>query len=279
MKYYQKLIPAAMMLGIIVTACGGGSKPDTEALDLGQKVARFASQNQLDSLAAIYPAAKDCDSLSLSYTPDSIKVEATGTADEYKVVFNPEAYIMVNVPKEGTPTVTATYGLFAYPAAEKEFALKTGLITADMNDVETAARMKELPALKQAIYDAYVSSNKTALKVGKLVVTEESSGPTWWPEGGAGYYPISNATDHEIKASEYSIILKETNMRGLDTPTSYTTKKGGDIPAGGMYKFNLELIPSVDTEVSVKMNTLSEADYFASYTPTGDEYEKYLAKK
>lgn len=159
----------------LATSCGGKSEADQVkdfALDFATKV----SQNQVDSIRALYADAAKIDSFAVAFVPDSVSVAETETSGIYKVSLGTADFI-VKRADDGTTSVTGSHGLAAYPADVLDFAKKTGLWKDGLSDAEQAIRMADKDFRPYVVASFPKTFAQMLMVKGKLRVVKGLNGP------------------------------------------------------------------------------------------------------
>ena len=243
------------------------------AINFAEKV----SKNQKDSLTAIWPDVVKADSLALAFAADSISVEPTQTAGQYKVNFG-NADMLVTMAEDGKMTVGETHGIYAWPTEDIDFAKKTGQWKDGLNDLELAERMgdKEFKTLVTADFSKKMQDALKAEK--KIIMIKDQVNP---PEPGIMAAIIHNNSDIAFSASDYNVVFRYCDLHDMMTERySFETKPGKDIPANGTVQVACDFTGRYFPQsASVKMKLSNEQLAAKYFKPTGNEYEEYLKTK
>ena len=108
------------------------------------------------------------------------------------------------------------------------------------------------------------------ISIGKRTVTQHTNGPM---SDGRGYYTLTNNSDNDVAASDYTITLRETTMGGgAPAETSDYTKPGIAIKAHGTAQFPIMFTDNFDQEV-VKINAKPKTrkQFDAQYKPASSQ--------
>ena len=266
-----------LLIGLAVANCGSSEKktePRDEIRDFGKYFIEKLSAGQLDSIKNAYPELLAADSLA-TVNSDTIIINETGPG-QYDVALTPEIKLKVARSDDGTITVTESYGLFAFSPAKMEFARKTGMYDAKLNDAELNKRMKDEG------FVAYVKDSKTVksadiISIGKLKEPAELYGIMDTTQ------PLTNLTDQEISGDDYTVKVAyswtypatEENDNGIEEGIKY--EPGKDIPARGTINYPMEIGfrgYSKIIGINWKISPEELQQKFAPYT--GTEYQQYL---
>lgn len=271
-------LSALCVVVTLATSCGGKSEADQVkdfALDFATKV----SQNQVDSIRALYADAAKIDSFAVAFVPDSVSVSVaeTETPGTYKVSLG-TADFTVKRADDGTMSVTGSHGLAAYPADALDFAKKTGQWKDGLSDAEQAVRMADKdfrPYVEASFPKAFA---KMLMVKGKLRVVKGLNGPAVMAVGTMGANVVSTC-DKPIDGSDYEVVFKGQYIDFAITPTT-VREPGKDIAPKGSVLITTEFMERLDLQsayVNVKIS--NDALFNKYFTATGNEYDEYLKSK
>ena len=264
-------------LAFFVSSCEKSATPEEQVKQFAINFAEKVSKNQKDSLTAIWPDVVKADSLALAFAADSISVEPTQTAGQYKVNFG-NADMLVTMAEDGKMTVDETHGLFAYPAEDIDFAKKTGQWKDGLNDLEQAERMGDKD-FKAWVTTDFSKKIQGALTVGRQLKTIKDI--EYMMDSGIMAAIIHNNSDIAFSASDYNVVFRYCDLHDMMTERySFETKPGKDIPANGTVQVACDFTGRYFPQsASVKMKLSNEQLAAKYFKPTGNEYEEYLKTK
>lgn len=278
----------SLIIALIVTGCIGvigGSIWYFLSMQKENRIHRFAesfadkaSKNQLISLKSIYPGIEKADSVALKYVVEGIVIREEN--DVYEIVYNPEVTVWAVPAKDNSFVITDSKGLFAYPDGKRDLAMKTGLWTDHIRDIELADRMKDKDFMN------FINRKINGVKSNIL-----SQGPYIYVERDVIVgQDIVNNTDQVIKGEDYTLTIHysfpywDYETGEFNSGEGYEVVEGKDIPphdrvffdcvgdrmfgGGGesrIYSINIK-IP--DDELRKRFVTFS-----------GKEYQEYLETK
>ncbi len=254
------------------TACGSSSsdKSDDGARAFAEKFASFVSNNQIDSIRALYPDAAECDSFALKFVADSIKIEANAQADTFVVNVGGGADFTVVKGADGTMKVTTSHGLLALNEADLPFAKSVGQYKEGLTDVKLARRMG-VKDFKNIMISKVANEVRAKVIAGKSF--REIKFPEYSADEGISAVTVTNGTSQKISGSDYMVKIFADGQYG----SGYYNEKGRDIPAKGSVPIQFSYAGnSMPTKALVVLN-LNDQQLFEKYfTPTGNEFDEYL---
>lgn len=267
------IIPVAAVISLLGTSCNGNGSGDDPVKTFGIKAANYAAQNQIDSLKLIYPTL-NADSVALNYIADSIKIAETGQPGIYTITLTKDASLSVKQAEDGTLTVTGSHGIIGLTPSQEKLAKGTGMITPELSDNEIAERLKDKDFVKFIENKAvqYVAKN---FKRGKQTTIKDIE---YMMDTGIIRFNVDNNLDVPMQGSDYTFNVV---MEDLRTGQTWTNKQQGkDVPAGGSVYYDVEGSGYTGPSRTYVNTTLSnQAILEKYYTPTGKEYDEYLASK
>lgn len=90
----------------------------------------------------MYPNAAKCDSFSLDFNVDSMKIAKTDKPNVLEIELG-KCKLVVEKKDDGIMTVNSSTGLFAFPKEKIDFAQKTGMWEAEIDDAILAERLAD----------------------------------------------------------------------------------------------------------------------------------------
>lgn len=258
-------------LTTLATSCSGVKQEVKQfAADFATKV----SNNQKDSLLAIWPDVAKADSLALAFSPDSIVVEETETEGYFKVSFGQGANIVVKKGENGNFSVIESRGLFAYPDRKLSFAKLTGWIEKGMNDLEIAERFQD------TLFVASLGNSILKEIKNSLVIVDDHYDPMELTGLGhtSWHITVQNKSSYDISKTDYHVLgfLENENGRkssksipGIDISSNSTSDILYDLKRG-----NFPTV--VSPKIILDINTEDVVTKY--YIPKGNEYKEYLSK-
>lgn len=244
------------------------------AEDFGEK----ASENEIEELTDVYPGLEQADSIAMDYNAKDIKVSKADDGT-YDVQFNNETSLNVKYVNDGKIEVLESTGLFAYPKNAVKFAKAIGGIKdEDMPDSKVAIVMNNLSGVMAFLMDEYMESRKDAITVSGPTITEDIF---YTYDEGRGYYTLTNNTNETISRDEYTINSKyetDGSYAAGGYHSSTDTEKGGDIPAGGTYKWYFTFWGhGAADRPTITMKHPTQDRFMSMYKAKGNEYKRYKA--
>lgn len=260
-----------LLVGSLLTSCSHKKKAVEEfATDFAEKV----EDNQLEQLEKSYPDIEYADSVAIDFDKKALSVEEGDMDGEFVIDYGDGTSMTVKIDDNDKITVVESTGLFKYPKQKLEFARKTGAIKKSYNDAEMAEAMNNFDDMVSFLYEENAKTRKNAIKNLGYTITKNI---TFAMEEGRGYYTLKNTTDRPISGSEYTVTWTYTYMGCGMVDSSHKTEKGKDIPANGTVRFNFSFTGHEDATLSnIVMKQLSQDEFLSTYTPTGDEYKRFM---
>ena len=260
----------------LATSCGGKSEADQVkdfALDFAAKV----SQNQVDSIRALYADAAKIDSFAVAFVPDSVSVAETETPGTYKVSLG-TADFTVKRADDGTMSVTGSHGLAAYPAAALDFAKKTGQWKDGLSDAEQAVRMADKDFRPYVVASFPKAFAKMLMVKGKLRVVKGLNGPDMAVVTmGAN---VVSTCDKPIDGSDYEVVFKGQWMNDFVITPTTEREPGKDIAPKDSVLITTEVLEyDVLQRAYVNIKISNDSLFNKYFTATGNEYDEYLKSK
>ncbi|MCM1349219.1 MAG: hypothetical protein NC338_07380 [Firmicutes bacterium] len=273
MKKISSIILTAAT-AVLLCACSDGNKEAVTnfATDFAGKL----KAQQVDSLKAVYPDVEKAAELVPSVDVENMVVDAVSGDSVYSVKYGENASLTVRVSPDGKMSVKDSHGLFAYPKSTVSFAEKVGGLKSVENptDAQLAEIMATTDALSANLFKDYVESRKNAIKKSGPVITKDIE---FMMDEGRGYYTLTNTTDQPIAGKDYTITwLDEYIGFGVEEHNK-RIENGKDIPANGSVKVDFMFSGHGGASLSsVAMKVPTQEEFYANFTPTGNEYEAYV---
>ena len=272
------------MSALVLASCGGaGSSEDAKekALDsvkvFAVDVATKVSKNQKDSVVMVYADAEKADSLVLNIVPDSVKVTEIDSVT-FSADLGDGKTIGIKKDAQGKLTVTESKGLFAYPEKDLDFAKKTGMWTDSLTDAQFAERMATKEEFRNYLISTFVAPKPLVIKKGRV----SSTGVYAMEYLAKLQYIVTNTSDKPVSGSEYNVVSRYEDLRGLEGPITWSnTDKGKDIAPKGSVTYTIEAgYYTIIKGVNIVYTSKNKAQQFEKhFQPKGDEYQKFLASK
>lgn len=250
------------------------SKDNPEAVKMfSAKFARFAAENNTDSLTAMYPDMTPADSVRLIYQSDSISVTPETRDSTFLVKLAKGVTLNVRINPNGKINVTDSHGLFHFNNEKMNIAKKTGMYDPSLSDLALAKRFKD-----EDFFKYIAQKKKKSTKILSIGKYDYENGELT---------PIINNTDQRINANDY--LVQMTDKDAILGDGEYMddmikgwkkkkyTKKGKTIPPHGKvyYQCNTGRISSTRvTGIILKIPQDELERRF--FTFTGKEYQDYL---
>lgn len=269
------IIPLAACSLLVFAAC---SDPQADkAKEFSASFANLVNSAKTDSVIAVYPDAEFAEKLEIDYVADSVSISKTDKENNFRINYGGGTSMVVEIPEDAsTVKVLSSYGLFSYPQDKTSFAKKVGALKGEITDRELADRMVKVDDLSTKLFNDYVTARKNAVKNLGATITKESM---FMMDEGRGFYTLKNNTDQPIAGDDYQITWEVWYIgSGIDSHKS-EIEKGKDIPAGGTVKIPFSFTGHAGSSIkAITVKTPSKEDFFKNYTPSGKEYDEYIAK-
>lgn len=260
---------------LLLAACTSSSDEVKKfAVDFATKV----SHNQLDSVRMMYPDAAKCDSLALSFAEDSVKVTETETKGTFSVDFGGGVNAIIVRSEDGKMTVKSSKGLLAYPEEQVKFALGTGWITPELDDLQRQERFADTGFLEQ-LSKGFLSDLKKQIVIAGIS-DNRTDYASDWTYGGDFFVSVKNNSQYDINAEDYQVTVYSRIRKKSRVYTSKDIYAGSSVTLDGIFLeyedyYNWDVEPSFS--ITLKM---TDAEALAKYyVPTGNEYKNYLDGK
>lgn len=256
---YLLMIVALAMLA----SCSSGTD---DRLEFAKKFGKLVSENKVDSIHALYPASEVCDSFVLNYDANAIVINESESGRIYEVKYNDLASIVMEKLSDGGFKVVESRGIYAIGSELQEFALATGWISKDLNDVQKAENLKDT-----AFVDYLKKDFSNELK-SKFRVRIDYTQPCVECEPVA-VGMLTNDLSYDIPGDSYNIQVKivDEELGG----TRFKTVNGKDVAAGQKLQFDLpEQGSALDFSVSLQIGDVSKL-FMKLFKPKGSEYAEY----
>ena len=261
------IIAVLFLLGM--TACNR-SNPTADVTDFANRFASFVAQNQLDSIRTHYPDAVECDSFSLNYVTDSLRVVANEQSGSFTVSLGSGTSFIVAKDKEGKYNVVSSHGLVAFNDADLDFAKKVGQYKDGLTDVQLARRMS-VKEFKEKLIFEFAKELNDKVVAGKL--NPEVRLPMFSADEGVGAVTVTNGMGKVIEGGDYMIDIFADGQHGSG---SYR-EKGKNIPAKGSATIQFTYAGNTYPTGALLTFVIPDEKLFAKYyEATGNEFDEYL---
>lgn len=259
---------------------GSSSGSDSGDKDVKEFVAKFAQAvegGDRATIDAMYPDAKNAESLALKYNADSMRIEEMQAENQFKVHLG-KTDLVLTKDENKQVKVKESFGLFVWPEDKMDFALATGWVTKELNDVQIAERFAD-EGFVNSLSEKLLLGLKTKLKATCGSVSNYSSGMSKY------HVTVNNNNDFDVPADAYSVVLTEIGWDAdllEDVPVG--TKTLGGVPIGARSVARIPVPGNYDYEyssfkVALRVNYGKEQALKNLLKPTGNEYAEYLAGK
>lgn len=278
MKKIKNLVPIILAL-MLFSACSKNADVKQLLTDLSTAIAN----NDKATIEKMYPDAAKADSLSLTFDAEKAQIEELKDGG-FKVVLDKGKDITITKNEaDGSLTVKESHGIFFVSDAEKNFALKTGLIKQDMNDATIAEQLADSTFITY-VSDDFMNTFRKNLRITK-VWDNRYEYASDYTGGGEWFITVKNDCDFDIAGSDYKVIVASTSPS-----RKVVTLDGKDLFSGSQETFktgflnpefssNPYEVISYDPKIRLEIK-LSPAELLGKYyNPKGDEYENYLKTK
>ncbi len=256
------------------------SESDSGDKDVKEFVAKFAQAvegGDRATIDAMYPDAKNAESLALKYNADSMRIEEMQAENQFKVHLG-KTDLVLTKDENKQIKVKESFGLFVWPEDKMDFALATGWVTKELNDVQIAERFAD-EGFVNSLSEKLLLGLKTKLKATCGSVSNYASGMSKY------HVTVNNNNDFDVPADAYSVSLTEIGWDAdllEDVPVG--TKTLGGVPIGARSVARIPVPGNYDYEyssfkVALRVNYGKEQALKNLLKPTGNEYAEYLAGK
>ncbi len=126
--------------------------------------ANMVSRNQIDSVRMVYPDALKCDSLSLSFVADSIKISSMGSPNTYIAIFGNDNKAVLSRTEDGSFVITSSHGLFAYRNEDYQLSEKTIEWRKNLTDAFFADSLANLKANLEKVRQEKAAAQAAAIE-------------------------------------------------------------------------------------------------------------------
>ena len=267
MKTKLSFFAALCLIGM--AACNQGD-PNAEVTAFANRFASYVAQNQLDSIRAIYPDAAECDSFSLIFVADSLRVDANEQDGTFNVSVGNGAGFIVAKDKDGNLSVVSSHGIVAFNADDLAFAKSVGQYKDGLTDVQLARRMS-VKEFKESLVFNFIKELQMKVKTGRI--NREIHFPECMADEGIGEVTVTNSMDKAIDGADYVIDLPADGQHGSGT----YREKGKDIPANGSTKIRFTYAGNTYVTGALLTFTIPDEQLFTKYfKATGNEFDEYL---
>ena len=294
------LVVAVAGLAFLLFGRNGGG--NGEVKELVERLSAAVSKSDSLTIRTLYPNAQQADSLRLVCNIDSLQIEEKDNG--WKVSAKEGWSLFVERDKStDSMYVKESYGIFAYPQKRLALAKGTGWYDASLNDLTNAERLTDTLFVNW-LKEKAVKWVKDQVKITKSAVRKGNV------KGASSYIPVeefdtfctvevSNQSDNEIAGDAYSVQAREKGNdfeewydgSGGKHPASgkLQTLTGKPIPAKGSVTYSWKgeggygsaHSGTTDYRLDSSLTFTSRLAAIAldAYTPTGNEYQEYLAEK
>lgn len=294
------LVVAVAGLAFLLFGRNGGG--NGEVKELVERLSAAVTKGDSLTVRSLYPNAQQADSLSLVCNIDSLQIEETDNG--WKVSAKEGLSLLVERDKSTDSLyVKESYGIFAYPQKRLALAKGTGWYDTSLNDLTNAERMADTLFVNW-LKEKAVKWVKDQVKITKSAVRKgkEKSGYPEIPVVNFDTFctvEVSNQSDNEIAGDAYSVYAREkwnsfewwpdTSSKLYPESGKLHTLTGKPIPAKGSVTYSWKgeggygMAHSGTTDYrldsSLTFTSRLAATALDAYTPTGNEYQEYLAEK
>lgn len=271
----------SMILALLLfSACNKNAEVKQFMTDFSDAV----DKNDRAAIEKMYPEMAKADSLSVNFDAETAQIEEQEDGS-YKVILGEgKDIILVKNEGDGIIKVKESHGILAVPEAEKDFALKTGLIKKEMND---AAVIKQLAdsAFVTYVSGEFMKSFHKNFRISKIW-DDRSNNASDWTGGGEWFITVKNDCDFDIAGSDYRVTMaspvqrgKVVVMEGKDIFAGNTVELKSGYQSDKFYVDYSECIDPKEPKISLDLN-ISDMELLGKYfVPKGNEYENYLKTK
>lgn len=295
------LVVAVAGLAFLLFGRNGGG--NGEVKELVERLSAAVTKGDSLTVRSLYPNAQQADSLSLVCNIDSLQIEETDNG--WKVSAKEGLSLLVERDKSTDSLyVKESYGIFAYPQKRLALAKGTGWYDTSLNDLTNAERMADTLFVNW-LKEKAVKWVKDQVKITKSAVRKgKASASSYVPIEEFDTFctvEVSNQSDNEIAGDAYSVYAREKwnyqencfspDMSVQTTMESGTPKTltGKPIPAKGSVTYSWkgeggygsahQWTTDYRLDSSLTFTSRLAATALDAYTPTGNEYQEYLAEK
>lgn len=247
-----------------------------------KKVKQFATDfaaavqsGNKSEIIKMYPGAVDADSLVFAFDAEKSQIE-TQKNGNIKIVLSEgkDVTLVENENGEGFK-VKESHGVFAYPADHLDFAKKTGQWKEGLNDVLQNKRMAEKEFKKTLVSSFSKDFVKMLVIKEKTIVDDTYLTPA---TEGCSVFSVYNNSKKSILGGDYELRIKTISFDFSGIEEKVLTEAGKDIKPNGSVVFRVRFDGHLAIDSADIFIKLSDEDLFNKYyTPTGKEFEEYIA--
>lgn len=269
---------------------------NSELIDFVKMFQEAVEHNDKSTISKLYPAAKGFELCEFKFTEDGFG-EYADDATEFKVNLEGGKDLLIAKLSDGSLQIKSSHGLLKIPESDVKLAKSTGWVNPKLTDEENAKRLAD-KGFKPYLNNMIMASVVDKLRVGKITEqygNERATGwfddaktdPMEWSYTETISIEVINDLDCEVDASAYtcsnSVYIEGYLTKELAKTISVSTK---NIPAHGSvilqcaYNGGYECVEGMGGYVNSVANVsldCTKIDLEKVYTPTGHEYEDYLA--
>ena len=277
MKKFVTVLP--LLAIFLMTSCDKYAEVKQLMADLATAV----SSGDKSAVVKIYPDASKADSL--KFTFDAEKAQFEEIEKGWKIVISDGVDLVVEKNEsDGSLTVKESHGVFAISKSQKDFALKTGWISKDMNDAKIAEQLSDT-AFVSYVSGEFLKTFKEKFRI-KKTSDNRSDYASDWTGGGEWFVTIANDLDIDVSGTDYQVVITSPVQRGKEE-----VLEGKDIYAGSQETlksshlddtFYVDYRECIDAKnpkikLDIKLSTIDILNKY--FVPKGDEYNNYLKQK
>ena len=257
----KKQLPIFIALAcLMLTSCNFFTKK--KAAGIVEQLKTAVQAGDINAIKSLYPNAELTDSLALDFDIGNLKYDFVNDT----LVASDDAGHAFYFDTENDMHIVDSKGVFFFPAYRMKFAKGTGQYRDGLRDVELAKRMND------RAFDDYVLQKLRAkyanpLSYGELVSPGYES---------AGYVPVTNHSDIPFRAGDYELRYKFSYFYTDIEDGESRTCKGVNIDPGETVHLTINFEYGYPHSYVLKYH-ISDQTLMDAFTPTGREYDDYLA--
>ena len=188
------------------------SSDEREVIQFVERFVKTLESGDKQAVQSLYPNADKAESFDVTFQKDSLVIVPNASKDTIDVKLSSNRSLRIAKDTEGNMQIVSSKGLFAFPAEQIDFAMKTGWIDVSLDDAECAERLKEtqfVPWFEEkavAVMKSNLKVTKSSVKIGEETVA-------WGPNMGcyAIHYEVvlENKNNCDIPGDAYVVSVVE----------------------------------------------------------------------
>lgn len=281
MKRYFSFVLSALIACVLLTITSCSAPDDTAARGFVTRIINNFTKPNPDSVKVLYPGAEKCtafhtkllESKDLKLKAGSDGEWTCSVGDSLRIVF-----VEGQDEMEGTFTIKESYGFANFGADCLRFALGTGWVDKNMNDVKMANRIADKSFVKW-LGKGFIRDVKKNIKCQKTkTYGDEREGDKWICADGI-VITVSNHNDFAVPGDCYEILAVE---KAPGTPADSVLQVGDDLPPHSKVPIRVDIFNTVETVGHQHLSFIDNnllALIYKNYKPKGSEYKRFKNRK